>query len=106
MFPLRRYSLRVQVAYETNLTAALAALKSVPALCGEIILDTPEPVVFVDSFDDSGITLVLNAWFKRENLFAAKTALFTGTKTAFESKGIVIPFPQMDVHMGEGTTLK
>jgi small-conductance mechanosensitive channel len=99
MFPLRRYSLRVQVAYETDLEASLAVLSSVPALCGDVIAREPPPAVYVDSFDDSGITLVLNAWFKRENLFAAKSALFTVTKKTFESKGIVIPFPQMDVHV-------
>jgi small-conductance mechanosensitive channel len=94
----RRFSLKVQVSYDTDLAFALETLKSVPAECGDIILATPEPSVIVGSFDDSGITLTLNAWFLRENLFAAKNALFVTTKKLFDARGISIPFPQLDVH--------
>jgi small-conductance mechanosensitive channel len=101
VYPERRISIGVQVSYNADLAFALETLKSVPAECGDIILSTPEPTVSIDSFDDSGITLTLNAWFMRENLFAAKNALFVTTKKLFDVRGISIPFPQLDVHLAQ-----
>ncbi|MDR1786521.1 MAG: mechanosensitive ion channel family protein [Spirochaetaceae bacterium] len=98
-FPLRRYSLGVQVSYSADLKAALDALMEVPARCGEVILQDPAPTVYVDSFGDSGINLVLNAWFRKDDLFAAKSALFVATKSLFGERGIDIPFPHVDLHI-------
>ena len=101
MFDERRFSLRVKVAYNTDLAPALETLKKVPDQCGGLILKTPEPVVFVDAFDDSGVTLVLNAWFLRDNLFAAKTVLFTTVKQAFDADGVSMPCSRVSVRVTE-----
>jgi small-conductance mechanosensitive channel len=99
MFNERRFSLRVSVSYDADLAFALETLKKVPEQCGGLILPSPAPAVFADSFDDSGITLVLNAWFLRENLFAAKSALFVTAKKMFKDSGVALSFPRMDVRV-------
>jgi small-conductance mechanosensitive channel len=98
-YPIRRYSLSVQVSYRVDLSQALAVLREVPALCGGVILTDPAPSVYVNSFDDSGITIVLNAWFNNSDLYAAKSALFVNTKALFDSRGIDIPFPQVEARL-------
>ena len=62
-------------------------------------LAEPEAKVVVFSHDDSAVVLQLQVWTKSENYW-----LLENVKKAFDSHGISIPYPQMDVHMPEETT--
>ncbi|MDR3284066.1 MAG: mechanosensitive ion channel family protein [Treponema sp.] len=96
-FPIRRIAVSVAVSYDTDLQKAMDVLQSVPAKC-PLILTEPAPFCLMDSFAESGIVINLFVWFKRENLVAAKNAVFVAVKAAFDEQGITIPFPQIDVH--------
>jgi small-conductance mechanosensitive channel len=96
-FPIRRFSVKVSVAYDTDLRFALETLQSVPGRCPMVLTD-PAPLCLFDSYGDSGIAINLFVWVKREDFVAAKNVVFMEVKTAFDERGIVIPFPQVDVH--------
>ena len=64
----------------------------------------PEAKVVVFSHDDSAVVLQLQVWTKSENYWQLHYRLLEDVKKAFDSHGISIPYPQMDVHMPEETT--
>jgi small-conductance mechanosensitive channel len=96
-YPTRRMAVKVQVSYGADLQTAFEVLQTVPAQC-PLVLTDPEPFCLFESFDDSGISLSLYVWFKKEDLRAVKNAVFIAVKSTFDQQGISIPFPQIDVH--------
>ena len=50
------------------------------------------------------LVLQLQVWTKSENYWQLHYRLLEDVKKAFDSHGISIPYPQMDVHMPEETT--
>jgi small-conductance mechanosensitive channel len=65
-------------------------------------LAEPAPGARVASFQDSGIELVLWTWIdEATNKLAAVAWNNLEIWRAFKSEGIVIPFPQLDLHVKE-----
>ena len=96
-FPTRRLNVTVSVSYNTDLQFALDTLATVPAKC-PLVLTDPAPIIFYDSFGDSGINLILGVWLNNSDLIAVKNQVFIAIKKTFDDAGIEIPFPQIDVH--------
>jgi len=90
----RRIELSVGVSYNTDLEAArqavLDAIQNVPGYVPE-----PAPLIGFSNFGDSALELNTLFWFdtKLSNPFVAKDAAFSLIKSAFDKKGIDIPFP-------------
>lgn len=90
----RRIELSVGVSYKTDLEVArkavLEAIQNVPGFVPQ-----PAPLIGFSNFGDSA--LELNAFFwidtTRINLFEAKDSAFSLIKSAFDKKGVDIPFP-------------
>ena len=97
-YPTRRYDVVVSVSYNTDLRKALEVLETVPAKCPSVLAD-PKPIVFCTSFGASGIDLTLGVWLNNSDLLAVRNQVFVAIKETFDSAGIAIPFPQVDVHM-------
>jgi len=55
--------------------------------------------VFVDSLDDSAVTLALRVWVSSAEYWDVRRALTERGKLALEVAGLSIPFPQRDVHI-------
>lgn len=64
----------------------------------ENILKDPEPVVFVAELGDSSVDLSARFWSLNEHFWACHFYTIEEAKTRLEAAGIVIPFPQRDVH--------
>ena len=62
-------------------------------------MKSPAPFVAVTSHDDSAVKIMLRVWTTHGDYWAVQYALYENVKKAFDANGIVIPFPQMDVHM-------
>ena len=63
------------------------------------VLDDPEPFVKVGSFGDSSVNLLCRPWVKTDDYWDVLWDLNKKVKQAFDREGIVIPFPQRDVHI-------
>ena len=57
------------------------------------------PVVFVESLDDSQVTLIIRAWTEIANYWGVLYEVNEQIYRQFPQHGIHFPFPQMDVHM-------
>lgn len=64
----------------------------------ENVLKDPEPVVFVAELADSSVNLSARFWALNEHFWDCHFYTIEEAKTRLEAAGIVIPFPQRDVH--------
>ncbi|WP_276483700.1 mechanosensitive ion channel family protein [Paraflavitalea pollutisoli] len=95
----RRLNVVISVPYGTNLKVAKQLLEET-LLANDEILRTPEPVVSVKEFGDSGISFDLYFWTGNIKQFLQlRSAVITQVDEAFKQAGIVIPFPQRDLHI-------
>ncbi len=94
-----RVRIMVGVAYGTNTRHARSVMEQVATKHPNIMKD-PAPYTFVDSLDDSAITLGL---FVRvgdyTKAWGTEKELIEQIYEAFKENDIEIPFPQMDVHI-------
>lgn len=97
-FSKRRFVFNVSIDYSSNMTIALKALESVPAMCPSVLKD-PAPCVWYDGFGASGINMSLAVWFEPKNLVAMKNEVYIAIKKAFDEVEITIPFNRLDVAM-------
>ena len=63
-----------------------------------------EPVIVVAELADSSVNLSLRYWAKNEDFWALRWLILEEGKMRLEAEGIVIPFPQRDVHLFQEST--
>jgi len=95
---IRQVDLRVGVAYDTDLGAAIAAVQD---LLGDNprVLSEPAPVIQVASLADSSIEIAVKPWVNVPDFGPARSELNRSIVEHFRHRGIVIPFPQRDIRM-------
>ncbi|MBN1835773.1 MAG: mechanosensitive ion channel [Spirochaetales bacterium] len=97
---------KVQVAYGTDLDQAVEVLQEVGSRNPYGVSDPP-PRVLVLAFADSGIELALWTWIElATNKVVAASWSNLEIWRAFRKAGIVIPFPQVDLHVIEPVELR
>ena len=95
---IRRMTLNVSIAYNTDMPKALEALEKAPALCDKVLSD-PAPAVWFDGFGESGINMTIAYWFNSTDLVAAKNQMYCAMKKVFDDAGIEIPYNKLDVNL-------
>ncbi|WP_149526212.1 mechanosensitive ion channel family protein [Sphingobacterium hotanense] len=86
----RRMQFTLNVSYDTNIKVAREAVLSV-LKADERILDKPMPEVVVGDLKETGITLVVRAWAKREVFWATKNEISEQVKNILDGKNVVFP---------------
>lgn len=64
-----------------------------------LVLQDPEPTVYMTRQDESALVFKLRPWCKREDYWTVQWELTEAVKKAFDKTGIEIPFRQVDVHL-------
>lgn len=98
-FPIRRFDLKVGVAYHENLERVREVLNRV-ADQNLLCLDEPKPLFILQGFGESSIDIQFSVWAAQPNFIALKNAMHLEIKEAFDLEGIEIPFPQRTIHAG------
>lgn len=93
-----RLDLVLGVAYDSDLKQVKTVIRQVLSEEPRILAE-PEPVVGVLELADSSINLAVRPWVKTEDYNPVSLSLYEALKTRFDEVGIVIPFPQRDLHM-------
>jgi|UniRef100_UPI0040499A26 small conductance mechanosensitive channel len=94
----RRIDLTFGIAYDDDISVAKKVIWEV-LHADERILKDPAPIVGVMELADSSVNLIVWPWVKRTDFLTTKMDLNEKVKTAIESAGCSIPFPQRDVHL-------
>jgi small-conductance mechanosensitive channel len=101
----RRISIKVSVAYDTDIDHAVKILMGV-ADDEPMVMNEPPHEVRHMAFGDSAIELALVAWIPeaRDELIVASKLRFAIT-SVFRKEKITMPFPQREVHVTSGPSL-
>lgn len=94
----RRIDLVFGISYGDDMKKAKQALEAVVKADPRILKD-PAPTIAVSELADSSVNLVCRPWVKPADYWDVYFSVVEQGKTALESSGITIPFPQSDVHM-------
>jgi small-conductance mechanosensitive channel len=105
--PRVRFRIPVGVAYGSDLEVVQRALVEVGA-AHPAVLEEPPPTVFFDGFGDSSLNLELAVWSRdmAHNPRRLRSDLNFAIDAAFRRHGIVIPFPQRDLHLRSAEALR
>jgi potassium efflux system protein len=101
-----RLSSPVGVTYDSDVVLALKILHETIA-DDERILTDPKPSVIFSGFGDNSLDLVCRYYIDNlDNLWPVRTALHLEIFRRFTEAGIVIAFPQRDVHLDSAQPLR
>jgi len=95
---IRQLDVTVGVAYDTDLTAALAVIREVLAANPRILRDPPA-VVQPLQLGESAVALAVRPWVLVQDQGAASGEVCAAVLAAFRARGVVMPFPQREVHL-------
>lgn len=94
----RRMDITVGISYDADIrTAREVILKVLEA--DEAVLKEKDRLVFVQELADSGVNLNVRCWASNEQYWECKWRITEQIKYALDDAGILIPYPQMDVHI-------
>ena len=101
-----RIAVPVGVAYGSDAALALKILAETVA-DDERILKDPAPSIIFSDFGESSLNMVCRFYIDNvDNMWPVKTALHLEIYRRFEEAGIVISFPQRDVHLDSEKPLR
>ena len=100
---VRQLDITVGVAYDTDLTAALAIIHEVLAANPRVLRD-PAAVVQPLQLGESAVALAVRPWVPVEDQGAASGEICAAVLEAFRARGVVMPLPQREVRILGGQT--
>lgn len=98
-----RLKIPVSISYDNDPEQALALMREA-ASANPRVLDDPEPTTRLMAFGDSGIELELRVWIKdpEAGMGSVRSDINLEIWRIFKDAGIVIPYPQRDLHIRSG----
>lgn len=96
--PYRRNEIKIGISYNSDIKTAKKVLQELLDNDSAVLQDM-EKMVFVDELADSSVVIGVRCWFKNEDFWTGRWRLLEEAKYALEANGIVIPYPQVDVHV-------
>ncbi|HHJ18136.1 MAG TPA: mechanosensitive ion channel [Gammaproteobacteria bacterium] len=96
---ITRIKVPVGVAYGSDVEQAMRLMNEA-ALEDESVLDDPKPSIIFEAFGDNTLNLVLRCFVGSQDArMPTLTRLHTAINQKFNAAGVVIAFPQRDVHL-------
>ena len=95
--PTRRVKLDVGIGYDQDLMKAKQVLEAV-ILEDPRVEDTPRPAVWVLNLASGCVELGGRCWVQNKNYWKVRCELIEKIKLRFDAEGIVIAYPQLDIH--------
>ncbi len=102
--PRARLVLPVSAAYGTDPGRVIALLEEIGRAHPRALAE-PAPMAVFTAFGESSLDFELRVWLAAfDQLLAARSELASAIAARFGEEGIVIPFPQRDVHLDRQST--
>jgi small conductance mechanosensitive channel len=86
------------VSYADDLRRVKEVLREV-LVADTRVLAEPAPVIFVQSLDDSGVSVAARPWVRPDDYWTLQWDIPERVKLRFDTEGITIPFPQREIHL-------
>lgn len=94
----RKVEIKIAIAYQSDMRQVKEIVYGILAQDDRILESEPKDV-FLDSFDDSGMTLGIRGWVKTEDYWKTTWDLREKVKEAFDANGIEIPYNRLEVDL-------
>ncbi len=94
----RRVDLTFSVDYAHDIEEVKALLNRVVTAHDKVLRD-PAPFARLSEHGEQAMIFTVRAWCRTEDYWDVRFDLTEQVKAAFDEAGIVIPYPQMDVHI-------
>lgn len=101
----RRFDLVVGIGYGDDIGKALEAMRALVS-SDDRVLAEPEPIYVVTGLGDSAVNVMARYWTAPDDYWTTRFDLTRSVKERFDAEDIAIPFPQRDLHLAPGATLK
>lgn len=95
---IRQLDIVVGVAYDTNLSMALATINEI-LRANTRVLSEPVPIIQTSQLANSSILVAVRPWVAVTDFVAAAGEINQAIVESFRGRGIVIPFPQHEVRL-------
>ncbi len=95
-FPIRRFDLKLTVAFEEDLVALEKVLRSASD-GNQVALQEPRPLFMLLGYEEWGIGVQFSVWGPRSEFFALRTSLTREVQQALKEAGIRIPYRRLEV---------
>jgi len=103
---VNRSIITVGIAYGADVARAMKLLTGVAREHPDV-LDDPAPFASFEEFGDSALTLRLRVYMATlDRRLGITSELYQGIYERFDEAGIVIAFPQLDVHLDQGGAIR
>ena len=96
--PHRRNEIKIGISYDSDIRTAKRVLQELLDNDSAVLQDM-DKLVFVDSLADSSVVIGVRCWFKKEDFWSGRWRLIENAKYALEENGVVLAYPQLDVHI-------
>ena len=96
--PVRRVDLVIGVSYTADLSHVKTVLHDI-LTSDSRILQEPAPTIGVLQLADSSVNFAVRPWVAADDYWNVYFDLHANVKTRFDQEGIVIPYPQRDIHL-------
>ena len=93
-----RINLTFGIGYNSDVDVAKQVIADILA-ADERVLTEPAPQIFIGNLGDSSIDISVWPYVHISDYFAFLADIVENVKNGFDEAGIIIPFPQRDVHL-------
>jgi len=100
----RRIDLEFGVGYNDDLKRTRNILERI-VKDDERILKDPTPEIGILELGENAVNFFVRPWVKATDYWSVKCDLLEKVKLTFDDEGISIPYPQIDIHMHQVTTV-
>lgn len=97
-FPIRRFDLKISIAYNADIARAREALLRV-ADGNPLCLEEPRPQINLQGFGESSVDIQFSVWAARENFTDMRNSIQEQIKRSFDASGIEFPFPTRTLYI-------
>ena len=95
---IRQCEVVVGVAYESDLSAALSAIRELVSSNARVLAD-PSPVVQISELADSAVQIAIKPWVAVTDYSTVSGDLNLSVAQDLRRRGMVIPYPQREVRL-------
>ncbi len=96
----RRVDMVFGISYDSDLLKAKQILTDI-VTNHPMVLSDPAPIVRVSELADNSVNFLVWPWVNSADFGVAKAELLEQVKLAFDANDIIIPFPQMELHLSQ-----
>lgn len=96
----RRLDITIGIDYESDLRRAKSLLEEIVSAHPRVLAE-PRPTVQVRTLAATSVDFAVWPWVPSSQWFEIQCELLETIKLRFDAEGIVIPYPQMDLHLRE-----